>query len=340
MTLIGSSRPEIERAAEVLRAGGLVAFPTETVYGLGARAAEPQAVTRVFRAKGRPADHPLIVHLSRVEEIDDWARDIPDAARELGARYWPGPLTLILKRRAGVPDEVTGGQDTVGLRVPNHAVALALIHAAGGGLAAPSANRYGRLSPTTAHHVLAELEGEVDLVVDGGPCAVGLESTILDLSGEHPRILRPGAITAEALAESLGPMAGTGDSPDAPRVPGSCATHYAPRTPLYLVPGAALPDTVQKHLKEARRIAVLAMSAPLSHHEDCRWTTMPDEPSAYGRMLYASLRDADGGGADCILVALPPPTSAWEAVHDRLRRAAAGASLADSKARAPGAGPS
>jgi L-threonylcarbamoyladenylate synthase len=297
-------------------------------------------VTRVFRAKGRPADHPLIVHLSHVEEIADWARDIPDAARELGARYWPGPLTLILKRRAGVPDEVTGGQDTVGLRVPNHSVALALIRAAGGGLAAPSANRYGRLSPTTAHHVLAELEGEVDLVVDGGPCAVGLESTILDLSGDQPRILRPGAITAETLAEALGRLAGAGDSPNAPRVPGSCATHYAPRTPLYLVPGPALAHDVNEHLDAGRRIAVLAMSAALVHHEECRWMTMPDEPSAYGRMLYASLREADSGGADCILVALPPPARDWEAVHDRLRRAAAGASHADSSARARGKGPS
>jgi L-threonylcarbamoyladenylate synthase len=214
--------PDIERAVALLRAGELVAFPTETVYGLGADAANPAAVAKIFAAKGRPQDHPLIVHLDGAAQLDAWARDIPAYAFELAEAFWPGPLTLILKRQPGVPDAVTGGQDTVGLRVPGHPLALELLRAFGGGLAAPSANRFGRISPTTARHVREELGEAVAMVLDGGPCQVGIESTILDCTGGAPRILRPGMVGAPALGRVLGRMPGYGAA-GGPRVSGSQA---------------------------------------------------------------------------------------------------------------------
>lgn len=324
MELLGFSLHEIERAAAILRAGGLVAFPTETVYGLGARADDARAVTAIFAAKGRPADHPLIVHLARADEIERWARDIPDVARDLAARFWPGPLTLILKRSRFVSDVVTGGQDTIGLRVPNHPVALALLQATGEGVAAPSANRFGRLSPTTADHVRAELGDAVDCILDGGACSVGLESTILDLSGGRPRVLRPGAITADALAEPLRASPGAGTE-DAPRVPGSCPAHYAPGTPVRLLEAPELGPAVSTLLSSGGPIAVLALRAPLVPAPGCEWRTMPADPSGYARVLYARLREADTTACRCILVERPPDTIEWEAIRDRLERATAGA---------------
>jgi L-threonylcarbamoyladenylate synthase len=314
--------PEIVRAAELLRAGELVAFPTETVYGLGADASNAQAVARIFAAKGRPQDHPLIVHLPDASHIDAWARDVPAAARKLAAAFWPGPLTLILKRRPGVADAITGGQDTVGLRVPGHPLALELLREFNGGVAAPSANRFGRISPTTAQHVREELGDAVALVLDGGPCQVGIESTILDISADEPAILRPGMIGAEAIAAVLGrqPVAAQAG---APRVSGSLESHYAPSAPLELVSSDGLVFAVRNAIIKGERTAFLASMAQPIHHDLIAWKLAPTEPEPFARALYANLRELDALGCGRIVVQQPPQTAAWMAVLDRLRRAAA-----------------
>lgn len=321
------SAADIGRAAELLRAGELVAFPTETVYGLGADAANQAAVAKIFAAKGRPQDHPLIVHLPGHDHIERWARDVPDAAYELAEAFWPGPLTLILKRAPGVSDAVTGGQDTVGLRVPGHPVALDLLRAFDGGVAAPSANRFGRISPTTAQHVREELGDAVAMVLDGGPCRVGIESTILDLSGGRPTLLRPGMIAAEAIAQVLGEKPAAGGA-DAPRVSGSLAAHYAPRTPLDLAPPDAVIFALRGALARNERIAVLSpLACPI---DDARivWRRCPAEPEPFAHDLYANLRELDALGCARIVVQRPPPTAGWLAILDRLKRAAAGAGQA------------
>jgi len=325
----------IGRAADLLRAGELVALPTETVYGLGADALNPQAVSKIFAAKGRPADHPLIVHLPDAEHLPRWARAIPKEAIALARAFWPGPLTLILKREEGVPDEVTGGQDTVGLRVPNHPVALALLAAFGSGIAAPSANRFGRISPTTAAHVREELGERVALVLDGGPCEVGIESTILDLSRGTPEILRPGAISADAIARVIGRRPAVKGEPSAaaeeaaPRVSGALAAHYAPGTPLRLVPPALLVEEAATLAAEGSRVAVLARG--IADPQDARliWRAAPCDAPGYAHELYASLRELDASGADFILVEALPATPDWQAIADRLGRAAAGSGEAD-----------
>lgn len=319
---------DVSRAAALLRAGELVAFPTETVYGLAADAANPAAIAKIFAAKGRPADHPLIVHLPDASHLDRWAVDIPDAARKLAAAFWPGPLTLILKRHPSVLDAVTGGQDTVGLRVPNHPLALQILRefsgASGGGLAAPSANRFGRVSPTTAAHVREELGDAVSMIVDGGPCTVGIESTILDLSGTEARILRPGMLDAAAIAMVLGYPPQFGGAQNAPRVSGSLETHYAPNTELQLVMAADLAATARLAQAAGRRIAVLAAPSLALDHPDIAWCPASADPVQFAHDLYASLRKLDALGRDLILVAAPPEEEAWRAVSDRLRRAAAG----------------
>jgi L-threonylcarbamoyladenylate synthase len=315
---------EVQRAAGLLRAGDLVAFPTETVYGLGADASNPQAVAKIFAAKGRPADHPLIVHLPDVSHLERWAVDIPETASKLAAAFWPGPLTLILKRAAGVPDAVTGGQDTVGLRVPNHPVALELLRAFDGGLAAPSANRFGHISPTTAAHVAEELDGCVAMVLDGGPCAVGIESTILDLTRGVPEILRPGAIGAEAIAQVIGVMPQVSSGAAVPRVSGSLEAHYAPRTPLQLMAGDALPFAVRHAMVANERIAILACMPPAITDERIVWRIAPVDAEGFAHDLYANLRDLDALGCARIVVQRPPGTELWRAVNDRLQRAAAG----------------
>ncbi len=319
---------EVARAAALLRAGELVAFPTETVYGLGADANNPLAIGKIFKAKGRPADHPLIVHLADASHLEHWAVDIPEAARKLAAAFWPGPLTLILKRHPSALDAVTGGQDTVGLRVPNHPLALQILRefagANGGGLAAPSANRFGRVSPTTAAHVREELGDAVSMIVDGGPCAVGIESTILDLSGAVVRILRPGMLDAKAIAKVLGYPPEFGGAPNAPRVSGSLEAHYAPRTRLQLAAVADLDATARLALAAGRRIAVLAALPLTLDHPDIVWCPASADPARFAHDLYARLRELDAMGRDLILVAAPPDEEAWRAVSDRLRRAAAG----------------
>lgn len=321
MSILQPTPENIARAAEVLRAGGLVGLPTETVYGLAADALNPQAVRGIFAAKGRPADHPLIVHLPSADHLPRWAASIPKDALALAAAFWPGPLTLILRRTEDVPDEVTGGQDTVGLRVPGHPVALALLRAFDSGLAAPSANRFGRISPTTAQHVVDELGDKVSEVLDGGACEVGIESTILDLSRDVPVLLRPGAISLDAIAAVIGrrPRTREEEQGEAPRVSGALAAHYAPRTPLRLVPAEGLAGELAAR---QGRIAVLARSATscAAYH----WHTAPADPSGYAQALYASLRELDALGADLILVEAPPAAPEWQAVTDRLGRAQTG----------------
>ncbi len=334
---VPATADNIARAVELLRAGELVALPTETVYGLGADALNPQAVGRIFAAKGRPADHPLIVHLPDAEHLPRWARSIPREAAALARVFWPGPLTLILPREADVPDAVTGGQDTVGLRVPDHPVALALLRALDSGIAAPSANRFGRISPTTAAHVEEELGAAVAMILDGGPCSVGIESTILDLSRDAPVILRPGAITAEDIARVIGrvprvrgavagpdAVSDAETDADAPRVSGALAAHYAPRTPMRLVAGDALPFAAREAMRAGEQVAVLARLAVDPHERELRWLAGPADAAGFARSLYANLRTLDAVGASLILVEAPPAEDSWQAIADRLGRAVTG----------------
>jgi L-threonylcarbamoyladenylate synthase len=312
----------VAEAVAVLRRGGLVAFPTETVYGLGADARNPAAVARVFAAKGRPAAHPLIVHLGDAARLEGWARDVPATARRLAERFWPGPLTLILRRAAGVLDIVTGGQDTVGLRIPAHPTALALLCAFGDGVAAPSANRFGRVSPTTAADTREELGEAVDLVLDGGPCAVGLESTIVDLSGDAPAVLRPGAVTAEALDAALGapvPLRTGGPV----RSPGQFPSHYAPRAAVEMASEAEVGARVAALVARGLRTGVMAVRAPADLPAAATWLPLPADLADMARVLYARLRAVDRLGLDAVVVVAPPEPGLGEAISDRLRRAAA-----------------
>ncbi len=319
MTGGAASGETIREAVAVLARGGLVAFPTETVYGLGADASNETAVRRIFTVKGRPADHPLIVHLARVEQLADWAIRVPEAAWRLAEAFWPGPLTLVLPRAPHVLDVVTGGQDTVGIRVPSHPVAQALLRAFGGGTAGPSANRFGRVSPTTAEHVRAELGSAVDLVLEGGQSEVGIESTIVDLSSERPALLRPGIIGAERIAAVLGTALHAADR-TSPRASGMLASHYAPRTPTRLV----FPGRLERELASAAtaRTGVLARRRPPTNRGNLVWVQGADDVAAYAHDLYANLRALDGAGCDRILVETVPADPAWDAVRDRLARAA------------------
>jgi L-threonylcarbamoyladenylate synthase len=295
----------------------LVAFPTETVYGLGADASNPAAVGRIYEVKGRPAGHPLIVHIGDIGQLDRWARDIPKAATKLAARFWPGPLTLVLRRAPGVADQLTGGQDTIGLRIPGHPIALQLLREFGGGIAAPSANRFGRISPTTAEHVRGDLGSEVDLVLDGGTCEIGIESTIVDLSRGRPVMLRPGRIDAGDIAATLGVALEERDS-DAPRAPGTLAAHYAPRQPLRLIES----DQWERGVRDTSHgRAVLSFRSPPEGDMSTMWIEASILPQQYGHDLYANLRTLDLSGCDRILVEEPPDTREWAAIRDRLGRA-------------------
>jgi L-threonylcarbamoyladenylate synthase len=317
---------DIERAATLLRAGELVAFPTETVYGLGADAANPAAVAKIFAAKGRPADHPLIVHIPDATHLERWARDIPAEAYALAEAFWPGPLTLILKRHADVPDAVTGGQDSVGLRIPNHPLALELLRAFDGGIAAPSANKFGRISPTTAAHVRDDLGDAVSMILDGGPCQVGIESTILNLSGKRAMLLRPGMLSAIDIGRVLGRVPLSPDDPLAPpavRASGTLEAHYAPRTPLVLMPDDSLPIALRNAIVQKERVAVLATHPAPFEMPQVIWQVAPAEPSGYAHELYANLRTLDALGCDRIYVQ-KPVGQPWQAIYDRLKRAAAG----------------
>ncbi|MBV8032392.1 MAG: threonylcarbamoyl-AMP synthase [Betaproteobacteria bacterium] len=308
-------KDEVRRAAEVLRAGGLVAFPTETVYGLGADASNPAAVRRLYEVKRRPPDHPVIVHFASAHEAFEWGREIPESATKLAAKFWPGPMTLVLKRSEKAKDFITGGQDAVGVRVPSHPVAYALLVAFGGGIAAPSANRFGFVSPTTAAHVRADLGADVDLVLEGGESEVGIESTIVDLSSGPALILRPGHVR-RADIEKVVPVR----EPTAPSIrhSGGLERHYSPRTPARLIPTHAL-DREISVLKD--KVAVLAFSRPDERVD--YWIRMPRDPADYARRLYASLRELDAAKCHEILVEAPPEEARWAAVRDRLERACA-----------------
>jgi len=307
----------IREAVAVLKRGGLVAFPTETVYGLGADAFNPAAVAHIYRIKGRPEGHPIIVHIGDAGQLERWAREIPEAARKLAARFWPGPLTLVLRRAPGVGDGLTGGQDTIGLRIPGHPVALELLRQFGSGIAAPSANKFGRISPTTAAHVRNDLGEEVDLILDGGSCEIGIESTIIDLSRERPVLLRPGRIGSDEIAATLGVGAEPRDR-DAPRAPGTLESHYAPRKPLRLVKGDRRDELVQG---ASQGRGVLSFRARPAGDRSTLWIEAPAHAEEYARDLYANLRALDSSACDQILVEEPPATAEWAAVRDRLGRA-------------------
>ena len=353
----------VASAAATLTAGGLVGLPTETVYGLAADASNPQAVAKIFAAKGRPADHPVIVHLAGAQHMREWAIDIPAAAWTLAQAFWPGPLTLILKRAPHVSDAVTGGQDTVGLRVPSHPMAQAVLAAftqarkrldpaAPAGVAAPSANKFGHVSPTTAQHVRDEFGSALDLLLDGGACDIGIESTIVDLSAGAARILRPGFITPEsvtaALEASVSAAPGQEPQPERvlaaapgeivrppvpkmlagqsekfaamPRVSGSLDAHYAPRTRMLIVGSSELNSTLTTHA--GKSVAVLSFS-PARMPNTLHWRAS-HEARVYAHNMYAHLRAMDTSGCELLIVEAPPEGPAWDGINDRLRRAAFG----------------
>jgi len=325
MGLVSDS--DIAKAVEILRAGGLVAFPTETVYGVGADASNPSALRRLFEAKGRPTSHPVIVHVRGASELARSAREVPSLALRLTDRFWPGPLTLVLKRAAAVLDQVTGGEDTVGLRAPAHPVAQRLLQAFGGGIAAPSANRFGRLSPTTAQHVRDELGDAVDLVLDGGACEVGIESTIIDLSRGTPVLLRPGRIGIAEIETAAGAKVAQRTS-SSPRAPGTLAAHYAPRIPLILAATAELERVVGEQAASGS-VAVLARHPQPPDSRAALWQIAATGAQAYAHDLYALLRALDRSGCARIVVEAPPEHAEWDAVRDRLTRAAAGSAGAN-----------
>jgi L-threonylcarbamoyladenylate synthase len=324
---VESARPDptsIARAAAVLRAGGLVAFPTETVYGLGANALDPVAVKRIFAAKGRPVNNPLIVHVASVAAARELVADWPETAEQLAARFWPGPLTLVLPKREIVPDIVTAGAATVGVRLPAHPVAHAIIEAAGVPIAAPSANRSNEVSPTTAAHVLKSLGDQVDVVLDGGATPGGLESTVLDLASDQPQLLRPGLVLPGEIEQVIGQIErSTTLAPDHGRPlasPGQLPRHYAPRAALECCSGIGR-QRVEALANQGIRVGWLTFG----HLADSRINgatimTMPSGPSDYGAELYAALHALDDSGVQRIVVDLPPDTEPWLAIRDRLRR--------------------
>jgi L-threonylcarbamoyladenylate synthase len=314
----------IARAAEALADGRLVAFPTETVYGLGGNADDPAAVRAIFAAKGRPADHPVIVHVHDAAMLDEWASSVPASARALAGALWPGPLTLIVPKAASVDPLVTGGQESVGIRVPSHPVAQRLLRAfherGGRGVAAPSANRFGHVSPTCADHVADDLGDRVALILDGGACDIGLESTIVACLDDEPMVLRPGGVPLEALTRVLGrpPRA---SHADAPRASGTLATHYATRTQAMLVAPAALRAELAQLDERDERVAVLARTIARPIGFTGAWIGAAVEPARYAHELYASLRALDRADADVIVIEAVPDAPDWSAVRDRLMRA-------------------
>lgn len=323
-------RAAITRAVALLRTGALVAVPTETVYGLAADADNPRAVRAIFEAKGRPADHPVIVHVNGAAAIASWAQRVPATALTLAEAFWPGPLTLVLERSERAQDGLTGGQATVGLRAPAHPWARALLAEFGGALAAPSANRFGRISPTTAQHVRSDLGekpgGRVDLILDGGACPLGIESTIVDLSGGAPRILRPGSITRAQINAALGRALDAGldgELDAAPRAPGRLEQHYAPRTPLELVAPVHIAQRVRELAPHS--VAVLGSLAAPDRAANLKLQIEPGlSAPEFAHDLYANLHRLDKAGVDRILIAAPPADAAWDAIRDRLQKAAAG----------------
>lgn len=317
--------PAIRDAARRLERGELVAFPTETVYGLGADAENRCAVTYIYEAKGRPSNHPVIVHVAPEADLSYWVQSVPEDARKLIAAFWPGPLTLILKRADNIPDTVSGGQDSIGIRCPSHPVAQALLRTfkdGKGGVAAPSANKFGHVSPTTAQHVRDEFGQNnplVQCVLDGGQSEVGIESTIVDLSRGRAVLLRPGHIDIDALAAVLAYVPALPDA-EAPRASGTLDAHYAPLTPVVLVDAAELEPILNRLQQAGRRTALMRhRDASLPVAAEIR---LPQQAAAYAHDLYAGLRAMDDARADVIVVEAPPSGEAWRGINDRLRRAA------------------
>jgi len=304
---------DVSQAVTILRNGGLVAIPTETVYGLGADARNDAALRKIFQAKQRPIDHPLIVHVADMTQLAEWVSEVPPMAKQLAQAFWPGPLTLIFKKAAKVSNLVTGGQETVGIRIPSHPVALELLKAYGGGLAAPSANRYGRISPTTSEAVREELGDAVDMVLEGGQCEVGLESTIVDVSGEQPVVLRPGMITTTEIEAVLHQMVSK-QKKDAPRVSGSHESHYAPVTTTHLMTTEQL---VKLTLTEKDGVIGFAKS-----QSPATSIVMSSNPKVYAHDLYQALRDLDKRKLSQIIIERVPEGGEWDAIRDRLQRAA------------------
>lgn len=321
----------IERAVQVLRSGGLVAFPTETVYGLGANALDAVAVARIFEAKARPAWNPIIAHVASAADAQALTTAWPASASLLADAFWPGPLTLVLPKHAIVPDIISGGLPAVAVRVPSHPVAHALISAAGFPIAAPSANRFTELSPTTAQHVQQGLGDRVELILDGGPSDVGIESTVVDLTGDVPIVLRPGVITRDAIARVVGhhvELATARIADNTPRLsPGMVERHYAPRADVWLF-GPSDADAVRTAATErvsrqaAGGVAALVLDWSLEFPANVHVVRMPNSPLAYARMLYATLHELDAMGHAIVAIERPPQSDAWDGIHDRLSRAA------------------
>lgn len=326
MILPGTDPQAIAEAARRIQAGDLVGFPTETVYGLGADASSDAAVAGIFAAKGRPAEHPLIVHVADAAQVNDYARSVPPFAERLTKAFWPGPLTVILPRRGGVATAAAGGQDSIGLRCPSHPVALAFLKACGTGVAGPSANRFGRVSPTSAQHVAGEF-GDALLVLDGGPCAVGIESSIVDCTRGQPVLLRPGVLTRAQLEAACGePVLDPDDlqpAGDAPRAPGTLAAHYAPNAKVRLMNAQAIQTALDLLGADAAHIAVYARAVPRVQSAQVLLRRMPDDAAATAQQLFAVLRDFDAQGIQLIWIEHPPASAEWDGVRDRLGRAAA-----------------
>ena len=316
--MVRATQTEIETAVEALRTGDLVVFPTETVYGLGANASNPVAVRKIFEVKGRPPDHPVIVHLDDPRYLHRWVSQVPPVAERLADKFWPGPLTLILPKADNVNDIVTGGQDSIGIRVPSHPIAQQLLNAFGGGIAAPSANRYGRLSPTKPEHVRDELGDTVRVILDGGDSPIGLESTIVSCLDNQARLLRPGFITRSQLEQVVGALAAGGI---VPRVPGGLALHYAPSTPLEIVASDDLEVRAGEFVARDEKVAVLAMRPPLHTQRKMTWINAGKKPDTYAHNLYSHLRTLDRIGCERIFVQSLPEDERWAAILDRLQRA-------------------
>jgi L-threonylcarbamoyladenylate synthase len=316
----------LSRAATLLADGRLVAFPTETVYGLGADADNPTALAKIFAAKGRPANHPLIVHVASLAEVAYWTSSLPNDAVTLFERFSPGPLTLILPKAPHVNDAVTGGQTTVGVRIPSHPVAHELLtrftEIGGHGIAAPSANRFGHVSPTTASHVAADLDGKVDLILDGGATTHGIESTIVALTDDTPVLLRPGSVTVAALEAALGKKIALGKhGKDTPRASGTLPSHYAPHTAARLVPACDLDKTLAQHRLNHERVALLLRASPFRANATEPVIRLPMDAEGYAQGLYAALRQLDAAHADILLIEAVPDAPEWLGVRDRLARA-------------------
>jgi L-threonylcarbamoyladenylate synthase len=320
---IDPDRPDeaiLARAADILRRGGLVAMPTETVYGLAAHALDAHAVRRIYTAKGRPATNPVIVHVPDIAAAEALTASMPASARLLAARFWPGPLTLVLPKNASVPDVVTASGPTVAIRVPSHPVALGLLRSAQLPLAAPSANRSNALSPTRPAHVLRGLAGRIDAMLDAGPTSGGIESTVVDLTTDPPRLLRPGLISPAQIEAIIGPIARKSATDGPLRSPGMLAKHYAPQTPLEISLDS-MPRVVEL-LNQKQRVGLLTVSETLLHQQGLVVRRLPAEPAGYAAGLFAALHELDDAGLDRILVEAPPEGDKWLGVHDRLARAA------------------